>query len=201
MLINSDLLLAYGAEQETIKASTTIFHEGDHPHYYYQVVAGRIKLTHYNEDGSELIFAILEKGLSVCELLLFIDEKFPASAVTMEKSIILKLPKDSFEKLLDDHPHVSRDINKFLSERLYQKYVMLENNSSPHASVRVKGALQYYKRFTKEHDEFSYEVPLTRKQLASLTALRIETVIRTVKKLEKEGDLKIVNRKIFVKFK
>lgn len=198
MLISPELLKKYGAETEDFEPSHVIFNEGDVPKYYYQVLEGRIKLNNYNEDGKELIFAILDKGLSVCELLLFIDKTYPVNAITFEKCTVIKLPKLSFEKMLDENPAISRDINKFLSERLYYKYIMLENNSSLRPDVRIQGALDYYKSYTGKTDKFSYEIPLTRQQLASLTALRVETVIRTVKKLEKEGVLKIVNRKIFV---
>jgi len=190
--------MRYGAETETFQPSHVIFSEGDSPRYYYQIVEGRIKLNNYNEEGKELIFAILEKGLSVCELLLFIDKTYPVNAITFEECTILKLPKAKFEMLLDENPHVSRDINKFLSERLYHKYIMLDNNSSLRPAVRVKGALDYYRSYNEDSEKFEYEIPLTRQQLASLTALRVETVIRTVKQLEKENFLKIINRKIYV---
>ncbi|MFY1045811.1 Crp/Fnr family transcriptional regulator [Chryseobacterium sp. GP-SGM7] len=198
MLISEELLRAYGAETEVFEPAEIIFNESDVPKYYYQVVEGRIKLNTYNEEGKELIFAILERGLSVCELLLFIDRTYPVNAITFEKCKVLKLSKKSFEKLLDENPATSRDINKFLSERLYYKYIMLENNSSLKPAVRVKGALDYYKSFTDDQTKFSYQIPLTRQQIASLTALRVETVVRTVKMLEKEGVLKIINRKIYV---
>ncbi|SDM00792.1 MULTISPECIES: Crp/Fnr family transcriptional regulator [Chryseobacterium] len=198
MLIHEDLLMKYGAETETFQPSNVIFSEGDSPRYYYQIVEGRIKLNNYNEEGKELIFAILEKGLSVCELLLFIDKTYPVNAIAFEECTILKLPKTKFEVLLDENPHVSRDINKFLSERLYYKYIMLDNNSSLRPAVRVKGALDYYRSYNEDSEKFEYEIPLTRQQLASLTALRVETVIRTVKQLEKENFLKIINRKIYV---
>lgn len=198
MLIHEDILMRYGAETETFQPSHVIFSEGDSPRYYYQIVEGRIKLNNYNEEGKELIFAILEKGLSVCELLLFIDKTYPVNAITFEECTILKLPKAKFEMLLDENPHVSRDINKFLSERLYHKYIMLDNNSSLRPAVRVKGALDYYRSYNEDSEKFEYEIPLTRQQLASLTALRVETVIRTVKQLEKENFLKIINRKIYV---
>ncbi|UOE36954.1 Crp/Fnr family transcriptional regulator [Chryseobacterium oryzae] len=198
MLISEELLKEYGAETEVFDSSYVIFSEGDKPKNYYQIVEGRIKLNNYNEEGKELIFAILEKGLSVCELLLFIDKTYPVNAITFEKCTVLKLPKAQFEKLLDDHPKISRDMNKFLSERLYYKYIMLDNNSSLRPSVRIKGALDYYKSYNENAKKFEYEIPLTRQQLASLTALRVETVIRTVKELEKENFLKIINRKIFV---
>lgn len=198
MLISEELLLSYGAETEDLDPSHVIFTEGSKPKYYYQILEGRIKLNHYDDDGKELILAILNKGLSVCELLLFIDEQYPVNAIAFEQTKVIRLPKNSFVQLLDDHPQISRDINKFLSERLYYKYIMLENNASLRPEVRIKGALGYQKSFSNDQTPFSFEVPLTRQQIASITALRVETVIRTIKKLEKENVLKIINRKIYI---
>ncbi|MBK8604199.1 MAG: winged helix-turn-helix domain-containing protein [Saprospiraceae bacterium] len=39
-------------------------------------------------------------------------------------------------------------------------------------------------------------VPYTRQQIANITGLRVETVIRTIIKLSGDNKLKIVNRKI-----
>ncbi|WP_238349718.1 helix-turn-helix domain-containing protein [Chryseobacterium cucumeris] len=39
-------------------------------------------------------------------------------------------------------------------------------------------------------------VPLTRQQIANLTGLRVETVIRSIKKMEREHILKLIGRKI-----
>lgn len=198
MIISEETLLAYGAEIEDFPSSSIIFNEGDTPRYYFQIIKGRIKLNHYNEDGKELILAILHPGLSVCELLLFIDKKYPVNAVVFEDCTILKLTKEKFIKLLDDKPQVSRDINKFLSERLYYKFIMLENNTSLRPDVRIKGALEYQKSFSKNQNKFSFEVPLTRQQVAAITGLRVETVIRTVKKLEQDDYLEIANGKIYI---
>lgn len=41
-----------------------------------------------------------------------------------------------------------------------------------------------------------YVVPFTRQQLADMSGLRVETVIRTVKRMEEDGKLKLVGRKI-----
>ena len=196
-MIAEELLLSYGAEFENFKKGKIIFSEGDNPKCYYQIIKGRIKLNHYNEAGKELILAILQPGLSVCELLLFIDKKYPVNAVVFEDSTVMKLSKASFIKMLDDHPKVSRDVNKFLSERLYYKFVMLENNASLQADMRIKGVLDYHKNFSSDMSMYSFQVPLTRQQLASITGLRVETIIRTIKKLEKQELLKIIDKKIY----
>ncbi|SHJ96788.1 Crp/Fnr family transcriptional regulator [Epilithonimonas mollis] len=196
MLIKEELLLAYGAEIDSFDPNDIIFNEADKPRYYYQIISGRIKLNHYNEAGKELILAILHKGLSVCELLLFIDKSYPVNAIVLEPSRVIKLPKKNFFQMMDENQEISRDVNKFLSERLYYKFIMLENNSSLNAEVRIKGVMDYHKSFYTDQSAFSFEIPLTRQQLASITGLRVETVIRTIKNLEKHNVVKIRNGKI-----
>jgi CRP-like cAMP-binding protein len=197
MLINTTLLQSYGAETLHMSTLDTIFQEGDTPKCYYQIINGRIKLNHYDEDGKEIIQSVLVAGQSVCELLLFIDEKYPVNAETLTSCDILKVSKEDFFKLLDEHPDVSLDINKFLSERLFQKFVMMQHNLSLKPEVRLLGVLNYFKSYSDNKEPYSFEVYLTRKQLASITGLRIETVIRTVKKMESDQILKLENSKIF----
>jgi CRP-like cAMP-binding protein len=43
-----------------------------------------------------------------------------------------------------------------------------------------------------------YEVTLTRQQISELTGLRVETVIRAIKKLEKSKKLSIKERKVYL---
>ncbi len=135
--------------------------------------------------------------MSVCEMLLFIDHTFPVNAVVFEDATVLRLSKQKFLKMLDDHPKVAKGINNFLAERLYQKYIMLENNSSLYANVRIKGVLDYHKSFSPDKTQYSFQMPLTRQQLAAMTGLRVETVIRHIKTFEKEGVVKIIKGKIY----
>jgi CRP-like cAMP-binding protein len=197
MLINSNLLDKYGAETFLTESFETIFYEGDTPRYYYQIVTGRIKLNHFDEDAKEIIQSVLIPGQSVCELLLFIEERYPVNAETLLPCEIIRISKERFLELLDDNPDVSIDINKFLSERLYQKFIMMQHNLSLKPEVRLLGVLNYFKSYSNNKEKYSFELYLTRKQLASITGLRIETVIRTIKKMEDDMILKLINSKIF----
>ncbi len=197
MLINEELLYKYGAVTQSFQKNEYIFSEGDLPKSYYQILEGRVKLSHNNEEGKEFIQTILTNGQSACELLLFINYNYPVSCVTLENSTILKLSKLNFEKLLNEHPLISRDINIFFAERLYQKLIMLQNNASLNPEARIKGIMNYYKSFSQSDRKYSFEIPFTRTELAAFTGLRVETVIRTCKKMESQKMIKIENRKIY----
>ncbi|MBV6878751.1 hypothetical protein NG800_008345 [Epilithonimonas ginsengisoli] len=57
--------------------------------------------------------------------------------------------------------------------------------------------MDYHKSFSPDKSSYSYEITLTRQQLASIIVLRVETVIRNIKNIEKQEVLKIINRNIY----
>jgi len=61
---------------------------------------------------------------------------------------------------------------------------------------RLKGLMEYLKSYSENDCQFEFPIELTRQQIANLTGLRVETVIRTLKKMEKENSIKIENRRI-----
>ena len=63
---------------------------------------------------------------------------------------------------------------------------------------RILRVLDYLKKHVhKLEGRYAFKVDLTRQQIADLTGLRVETVIRAMKGLEKKGELLIKQRKAF----
>ncbi|HIB8182193.1 TPA: Crp/Fnr family transcriptional regulator [Elizabethkingia anophelis] len=197
MVINEELLLRMGASIIKFNQSEIIFSQDNYPNFYYQIKKGEVKLNNYNEDGKEFIQNIFARGQSFAESLLFINKPYPMNAVALTDCEIIRLSKDNFLHLLELYPEISLKLNKYLSDRLYYKYIMLKNNSSPNPQTRLSGLLDYLKSFQEDKNEYSFQIPLTRQQLASLTGLCVETAIRTIKIMERRKLLKIKNRKIY----
>lgn len=199
-MIPEDILLSFHAKFLNYKKGDTIFSKGNYPSCYYQIRLGEVKMNNYNEEGKEFIQNIFTTGQSFGEPPLFIDEPYPANAVALSNVELIALGKDDFLKMLYQHPEVSIEINRSLARRLFYKAVMAPEISSQDSNKRLKTLFDYQKSHSNASDEpFTYMVPLTRQQIADLTGLRVETVIRGVKELEKEGYLLIRQRKIFLK--
>ncbi len=62
MIIQEEVLVKHGAVLHEYQTHDLIFEEGTAPHYYYQIVKGRIKISNYNEDGTEFIHNIQSNG-------------------------------------------------------------------------------------------------------------------------------------------
>lgn len=196
-MIIEQLLISFGAETKNYKAGDIIFREEEFPLFYYQIKTGKIKLNNYTEDGKEFIQNIFSDGHSFGESLLFVDRPYPMNAVAMEESVIFRMPRQNFLNLIRDNPEISLNIYQCLAERMYYKYIMFYNLSFQNPVSKLKLLMDYLKSYHEDKAPYSFQVPLTRQQLASLTGLCVETVIRTIKQMEKEKIVKIEKRKIY----
>ncbi|WP_407405369.1 Crp/Fnr family transcriptional regulator [Chryseobacterium sp.] len=196
MPINKNHLYEIGAVLEKYNAGDYIFRENGTPQFYYQILTGEIKLNNYHSDGKEFIQNILSTDDSIGESLLFTEKAYPMNARALTECSLLKLSKTSFYKLLELQPQLYLMLCKALSERLYKKYILIKSVSCHSASERQNEVMQLMKQEQDNQSPFTFEIPLTRQQLASLTGLCIETTIRTIKKMERQKLLRIENRKI-----
>jgi CRP-like cAMP-binding protein len=197
-MIAIDLLEKYGALKKSFDKNEIIFEEGNLPTHYYQIVSGEIKMSNYNDDGREFIQGIFYKNQSFGEPPLFLNQNYPANAIAVEDSEVLFLSKSSFMKLLEENANVSIKIIENLAQRLYYKSVMAAEMSTQEPEHRILKLMDHgiaYFNFKKEDN--GYLINFTRQQIGDLTGLRVETVIRTIKALEKKGVLKIINRKVY----
>lgn len=197
-MIAGELLEKYGALKKSFSKNEIIFEEGNLPSHYYQIISGEIKMSNYNDDGREFIQGIFYIDQSFGEPPLFLNQNYPANAIAVEDSEIFLLSKNTFMKLLEEHPAVSLKIIENLAQRLYYKSVMAAEMSTQEPEHRILKLIDTgiaYFNFKK--DENGYLISFTRQQIGDLTGLRVETVIRTIKGLEKKGILKIINRKVY----
>lgn len=197
-MISSELLEKYGALKKSFDKNEIIFKEGIFPSNYFQILSGEVKMSNYNDDGREFIQGIFYKEQSFGEPPLFLNQKYPANAIAVEDSKIILLPKANFMKLLEENPKISIKIIENLAQRLYYKSVMAAEISTQEPEHRVLKLIDHgitYFNFKKDKNGFL--INFTRQQIGDLTGLRVETVIRAIKMLEKKGELKIINRKVY----
>lgn len=128
--------------------------------------------------------------------MLYLKQTYPVNAVALSNCTIIKLCASSFTRYLDQHPSHYVEHCKSLSKHLYHKFILMQKISSASAVERIKEVLDLMKQKHENKTPFTYEVPITRQQLASLTGLCVETAIRAIKKMEQEKIVRITNRKI-----
>lgn len=197
-MITESLLIEFGAKKISFAKGELIFSQAQTARYYFQIDSGSVKMNNFNDEGKEFIQGIFTAGDSFGEPPLFIDDSYPANAVAIDALEVYTLKKEKFLELLMANPEVHLKMTVNLAKRLYFKSIMASEISSQEPEHRVLQLIDYFK--LKIHHlpkDKKYMVEITRQQIADLTGLRVETVIRSIKSLEKKGELAIISRKVY----
>lgn len=195
-MIESEILEQFGASQKTLRKGEVLFAEGDPASFYFQIISGELRMVNRIEDGTDFVQGMFRAGQSLGEPPLFGSFPYPASAVASQPSVVYRLPHAALTELLRQHFDIHQRFLTTLSRRLQYKSMQAKEMSSYAADHQLLTLLTYFKR--QAGNPATYLVPLTRQELADLTGLRVETVIRTVKQMEHAGQLELRDGKIII---
>ncbi len=197
MMIDINVLLAWGATFKKVSAEEIIFKEGSQSNFYYQLVSGKVRWVNINDEGKEFIQAMIEPGECFGELPLFDGEPFAATAVADEDSVIIRLHVATFHQIIKEHSEIHTAFTKLLTQRLRFKFLMAKESANNNPEYRISGLIGYLKEKENNICENKWQVKLTRQQIADMTGLRVETVIRTIRNLHDKGHLYINKGKVY----
>ncbi len=194
MQIDLDLLFTWGAIAKEYKKNDIILHEDEMANFYYQVIEGCVRMFNSNDDGKEFTQGYFCSGQSFGEPPLFIDEKYPATAVAFQDCKIIKLSKEKFLKILDEYPSIQKQFLKLMAQRIHSKAKTSKDIINQKPEFRIIAFLNSNKKGNSNVKEL---VPFTRQEIANFTGLRVETVIRAFAKMKASKKIDIINHKIY----
>jgi CRP-like cAMP-binding protein len=197
MKIDEQLLLRLGATYQEYQAKEVIFFEGATPRCYMQIEKGSVELNIIFENGKEFIVGLFSEGNSIAESVLFTDQPYPVNAVAKTDCSVLKLDKNNFLELLRVDPDIALSTLERLSTDLLYQYNIHTIIAESQPLSKIKALFDYLKTFNGIRHDHVFKVPFTRQEIANILGLRVETVIRTVKKTEQDCMLAIRERKIY----
>jgi len=194
MQIDLDLLHTWGAVAKEYKKGDVIFEEECMANFYYQVVDGCIKMFNTNDKGKEFTQGYFFSGQSFGEPPLFIDERYPSTAIAFQDTRIIKLSKDKFIKILDEYPSIQKQFLILMAGRIHAKAITSKDIINQSPAFRI---LAFFNTRKKNKEGEKELVPYTRQEIANFTGLRVETVIRALRKMDIEKKIEIKNHKIY----
>ena len=197
MIIDINILLAWGAVYKKLGRGEVIFSEGSECSYYNQLVSGIVKWVNIDEEGKEYIQTMIEPGECFGEIPLFDDGVYAASAVAEEEVVLIRLRKTTFLQLIKENNEIHFAFTKLLAKRVRFKFLLLKSIAYHAPEVRISALLNYLKKENKNFCANCNQLKLTRQQIADMTGLRVETVIRSMRSMHDKGDLVIERGKVY----
>jgi CRP/FNR family transcriptional regulator len=155
----------------------TLFLEGQHGHAMFLLVYGMVQLYKSAPDGRDIVIRVIGPGEIFAEVILFEQENFPVSAVALEESLVLMLPRRQIHCLLVDEPFR----NAFISMLMRKQRLLTERilNLTLHD---VEERFFLFLREQYGHREV-YNISLSKKDIAAAIFTNPETFSRLIQRL------------------
>lgn len=165
---------------ETIDRGATLYSEGDRYPSPFLLCSGAATLNIGIGVQKSLLVDFVVPG-DLLGLISALDDGAAAYSVRFEdQSQVVLLPRTGFQLLLDEFPMMSLELAKYMSRRLRESDEFLRTIALCTAEGKIAEVLvRLNSRFGGE-----LRLPITRRQIAAMTGLTIETAVRTMKSLE-----------------
>ncbi|MDM8000447.1 MAG: Crp/Fnr family transcriptional regulator [Dehalococcoidia bacterium] len=169
------------AVSRIFRGGESIFWEGDPAAHFYVVASGRIKVVKHSSLGKEFVVAFFGPGDVFGEVAAFEEKPYPATAQAVSEAEVLRIGRDRFLAFLSEHPAVALRIINMLGGRLRDAQNRLNALAGERAEQRVARTLLMLS------SKLGQSLPFTRQEIADMSGTTIETTIRVMSRMKKQG--------------
>lgn len=168
----------------------TLFAAGDASDRCATLIEGALKVTSFDREGTERVLALVHPSG-------FVGELFTPFAhhdvVALTDSRLCVFGTGNFESALHRYPALAETLLRRASADLYETRELVGLMGRRSAGGKVAGLLLAFARAASEspcHGARSFDLPLSRGDMAGLLGLTIETVSRQLSAFERDGAIR-----------
>lgn len=160
-----------------------------------------MKITKLSHEGKELILEIISPTDIFGGVAVIRGFPYPANAVAMEDTEVLKISRKNLLRLVDRFPNLMYCIALQLGDRMKSSYDSLKNIALERVEARIAALLLKLanKIGVETGDGVLIDMRLTKQDVADMVGTTVETSIRTFSKFKKEGLVADADGKIVIK--
>ena len=189
--------LAESSSSRAFPKNTVVIHENDPADSLFVIESGKVKVYCSDKNGKEFIMNTQGEGDYFGELALLDDSTRSASVRTVEKSSFCIIFKDDFNRVLDEHPKIARQLIRNLSQRVRKLTGDVKSLALQDVYGRVANVLM---DLAEERGDGSLFIPekLTQQDIADRVGASREMVARILKDLTIGDYIRFEGRHIII---
>ncbi len=173
-----------------------ICYRGDYDDKFYFIDSGSVKVSITNDDGKEMILAVLTEGEYFGEMSLIDGQPRSADVETREVTTLHSISKEDFDRIFTTDKAVTINLLKETTHRLREADKKIESLAM----------MDVYQRIARTFDSISIlkdgkrfvERRITHQDIANMVAASRERVSKIMKTLEQSGYISKINHIICI---
>ena len=179
-----------------VGAGHVLFTAGESCRGLYIVESGRVRIYRTSPEGKMQVLHVEGPGRPVAELPLFDGGPYPASAITIDESRLIFLPRDDFEHIYRAHPDIAQAIIRELGRRLRHLVHVAETLAFRDVAARLALLIVDYAERAGRPTAAGVVVHLerTQEEIAVEIGAARESVSRALKQLRRGGLIRPAGR-------
>jgi len=182
--------LTIDRKPHAVKKKQYLYSEGDETTRLYFVQSGRVKTFKTNADGKEFITGLYQSGDFFGYTALLEHTNHTDSALTLEDSELMYIPKELFMDLMTRDAEVARRFVELLANRISDREQQLLGMAYSSLRRRVADTL------LRLHEQQGPEIHYSRDDLAAMVGTATESLIRTLSEFKNDGLIEIAGADI-----
>lgn len=169
----------------------TIYLAGDPAERLFVVAEGSVKLLQHAPEGRDVLLDLLTSGEFFGSLTALGVERYPDTAEANSAGCALSIRSAAFRQILDERPGLALRALEVVGRKLSEANLRVMQLSSQDVETRVAYTLLKlaHKLGKPKEDFLLIDTPLTRTDLAEMTAATPETVSRVLSQMQAEGTI------------
>ena len=191
------LLLTGVVGRKSFPRGTTIISAGDTNDFLYIIISGRLKVMMSDDEGREVILAILGANEFFGEMGLLDDSPRSASVVALEPCELLSLSKRDFKKCLLDNFELSMTVMRGLVKRLREADGKIGSLALMDVYGRVARLLLEMSEIVDGRKVVTKK--LAKQDIAKMIGASREMVSRVMKDLQSGGIIEVRGSAIYLR--
>jgi CRP/FNR family transcriptional regulator, nitrogen oxide reductase regulator len=182
--------LAASSSRRAVARGERCWAEGTSPEDFTFVARGQVKLVRATESGRDAIVEVVGDGSLLCASVVCAHVPYCCTSVAMEDTEIVAVPRARLLELLERTPAAARGLVEEMGCRAMELCRRVEELSSGQVAQRIaKLLLKLTDRagVARPGQGTWVAVPLSRQDLADLCGTTLETAIRVMSRLRRQG--------------
>jgi CRP/FNR family transcriptional regulator len=172
-----------------------LFTEGDPPAGIFLILEGCIRLVRSTGDGREQVLHEERAGATLAEVPVFDGEGYVASAVAVDESVVLFVPRAPLLAALDRCPGSALEVIRILARRVRRFAALVEDLSLRDVLERLA---RHLLREAARQPDADIQLPATREELAAHVGTVREQASRALSELKRAGIIDVDGRRVRV---